>query len=505
MTSSSSTAPVLLSLGSSSHPYHLHLSTMHPADPPLFTTSDCYDPASSPHALALSNPFLPSPSSSSSLLFSPLFSLPSHHTSITFPPHHPPPPSSSSTSASSSWATSPSIVSLLCLSFFLLFLLLSLFHFATSPAVIAVLSRIHPHFGHAHHLLPAVPAPMTPAAAAAPSFEQAWLLADRRMEGGEGVGVASVVAGKGGAEADDERLAHADMERRMGIISAYLNTPRKHFLSSPSPLPTLSPVTSPTPSTSPSPSPPFLVTAGRYWCTTPADLTRLSAYLSSAARYSDVILLALNLEKDRCSTAEWLEASEFARVVRVVPVLPYFSSTSAMNALLITAFHLHATYILYQSTFITAQPFHANLALSHFSPSTLVVGLCMPSHRPACQHSQPVLDLTPHSCPSNAFAVWHVDTAVMVGWGVAEEGGMIGLVQRAGGERVKAKLVGGVKAMEGIDGDPKRLEYRVKKFTEMARMGWSPGHVTVIVEEPHADDAHAEEALRVRSAIRIGH
>ena len=115
--------------------------------------------------------------------------------------------------------------------------------------------------------------------------------------------------------------------------------------------------------------------------------------------------------------------------------------------------------------------------------------------------------MTPESCPSNAFAVWHVDTAVMVGWGVTEEGGMIGLVQKAAGVRGKAKLVGGVKGVVEVEGgetkplaecDAKRLEQRRKKFSEMQKMGWDPGTVSIIIEEQR------EERVE-KSSIHIGH
>ena len=294
-----------------------------------------------------------------------------------------------------------------------------------------------------------------------------------------------------------------ELVRRMGLISTYLNTPRKAFLSPPSTPAALPPPSSPSAGPLTTPSPPFVATGGRFWCLSPSDLTRLSSFLAAASKYSDVILLALNLEKDRCSTTEWLQATEWAGKVRIIPVLPYFSSTSAMNALLITAFHVHATYLLYQSTFIIAQPHHINALLAHFSPSTFAVGLCLPSHLPSCQSASPTSRLTPTSTPSNAFAMWHVDTVVMVGWGVAEEGGMITLVQRIGGVRQKAKLVGGVKGLEGVglEGDQKRLEQRVKKFQEMEKMEWQGGTVAVIIAEEGEQGGGGSE----KSSIHITH
>ena len=393
---------------------------------------------------------------------------------------------------------------------------------------------MHPHFTHSHHQLPHPPTPHpTPVADA---FQRVWLVGDTRREvAGDGrasepapVAADGVGGGKGGVVVEVLDEEERDLHRRMSIITAYIDTPRKQFLTLPSPpdpassplssppsspLPSSSPLSSPSPS--PSPPTPFLVTAARFWCTSPADLTRLASYLSTTSRYSDAILLAVNMEKDRCSTIEWLEASEWAAKVRLLPVLPYFSTTSAMNALLITAFHMHATYILYQSTYITAQPHHITRLLTHFTPSTLVVASCLPSHDSVCATAAPSspIPLTPESCPSNAFAVWHVDTTVMVGWGVTEEGGMISLVQKAGGLRREAKLVErGVKGLDvqGYEGaplverDPKRLDGRKKKFGEMQHMGWDTGTVSVVFEVEQTAGEGGGGADK-SSPIHIGH
>ena len=163
--------------------------------------------------------------------------------------------------------------------------------------------------------------------------------------------------------------------------------------------------------TAASSSAPFLVTATRFWCQKPSDLERLSAFISQAVRYSDAVLVAVNVEKDKCSIARVLQSA--SPLLHIVPIVPWLSVTAALNTLTLYAARLRAPYILFQSVEIAATTRHVHALLSHLSPSTLCVGLCLP-HQSCAEAGEAVI--TGSNNPWNTFAVWHVDSLMRVGF-----------------------------------------------------------------------------------------
>ena len=348
------------------------------------------------------------------------------------------------------------------------------------------------------------------------------------------------------ANPDDQRH-----QQQVAILSSYFTTTQHRF----------------TPPPNSASSPGFLVTATRFWCTTDADLLRLNEFITSAARYSDVILIAWNVEADQCTTLEWLQSAGWGQSVHVVPVVPWLSVTSALNALLLYASRLSFSRILYQSVEVSASVAAINSLLSHLDHRTLVVGACLAPYH-SCPTSQPTAAtayaaISGVNNPWNTLAVWHIpsllktgflmvsDSSVEGGTEGQEEGPTIALLQWmarrwedksttttstphsrdaaddtvAAAMRCEAKLVTLPRAdsvhWAGVEGSKRqayverKLKSKRQRYDEqMERLGIERGVVRFVVEEGSSEkDAMAakeiggavDEAPANRRPIRIGH
>ena len=156
-----------------------------------------------------------------------------------------------------------------------------------------------------------------------------------------------------------------------------------------------------------------LVTATRFWCSEPAELERLSAFIASAVQYSDAVLIALNVERDRCSTAAFFAASPHAAALHVLPMLPWLSVTAALNSLTLYAARMRSPLVLFQSVEVTASVQAVQTLRRHLTSSTICVGLCLPH-----QSCEAVGDaaMTGTNNPWNTLALWHVDSLLRTGF-----------------------------------------------------------------------------------------
>ena len=441
---------------------------------------------------------------------------PYHHTALAFhQPHHSslhpffhtPPTSSRSCRL---YFTSRALITIfVCLALALVVLVSCHMLTPSTAGLFAALSRMRPHFGHSSQLLHAAYAPN-----ASPSGMRAMLSLDRGT-------------------------TDAQRQQQLGIVDAYLSASEGRF--------------APPPNSASSPSG-LLVTATRFCCTKESDLAHLSAFLSSASRYSDAVLIALNLEADRCSTAEWLKREGWGQSVHVVPVVPWISVTAGLNALLLYASHLSFTRILYQSVEVTASVAAVDSLLSHLDAHTLVVGACLAPYQ-SCP------SIAPHPAaaftvingvnnPWNTLAAWHVPSLLKTGFLMVsdsgaeggeegqEEGPTIALLQWmarrwedrteltsaaddsvAAAMRCEAKLItlpqGAVQwaAVEGSERQAyveRKLRSKRERYeAQMERLGIEKGVVRFIVEESAhgavAQAAPVAEAAASRRPITIGH
>ena len=392
---------------------------------PLLYTTDAARPSS---------PFFPAPSPFvSPTVIGPSFPLspPCHHTALTFSSHpstfyqsyHSHPHHHSSWRCSIMQLTGRAIFTIsVCLLLALLVLLTCHLLAPSHDSLFAVLSRMRPHFGHSSQLMPAAYAPGgAPPALGSPMH--GWMpalspMASVRMQAmplghaaAQGRTAGSITPGSGDASGstDDERRL-----RQLGVLASYLSASEQRF-------------TAPANSAA---SPGFLVTATRFWCRQESDLTHLSSFLDSASHYSDVILIGLNIEADRCSTADWLLRQGWGRSVHVVPVVPWLSVTGSLNALLLYASRLSFSRILYQSIEVTASVAAINSLLSHLDHHTLVVGACLAPYH-SCPSSQPsgaatYAVISGVNNPWNTLAVWHIPSLLKTGFLMVSDSGREG-------------------------------------------------------------------------------
>ena len=225
---------------------------------------------------------------------------------------------------------------------------------------------------------------------------------------------ASITPSQSDASASSTDTASSRLNNQLALLASYLTAAPHRF----------------TPPPNSASSPGFLVTATRFWCTTDADLPRLAAFVDSALSYSDVVLIALNVEADECSTVEWVEAAGWGRSVHVVPVVPWLSVTAALNALLLYASRLSFSRILYQSVEITASVAAINSLLSHLDHRTLVVGACLDPYH-SCPTTQPTATaayaaINGVNNPWNTLAVWHIPSLLKTGFLMVSDSGTAG-------------------------------------------------------------------------------
>ncbi len=164
-----------------------------------------------------------------------------------------------------------------------------------------------------------------------------------------------------------------------------------------------------------------VVTATRFWAQDKKDLIRLDEFITRAARYSDLILIAVRTEQDRSDALTHIHTkyADYKSRVQAFGVSPWNEVSTALNSLLYAASKSGHPFILYHSIEIIAVPRHVEWLLSELTSDTLMCGGAISgSHK----HTLGTHTLTGMNTPWNTFSVWHIDTLARTGFLMVSDG-----------------------------------------------------------------------------------
>jgi hypothetical protein len=191
-----------------------------------------------------------------------------------------------------------------------------------------------------------------------------------------------------------------------------------------------------------------VVVGTRYWGNSQANLELLQDFLTRALRYCDKVLVAVRVEEDKTDGLRFLKALNDPRIVAFA-VEPWGYVTPALNALVIKAAQLNASYILFHSLEVMATPKHVKRLLQHVrdDPQTFIAGGALPgahrfmnaadgggggggggsvattaAARGGAMPSPMELPIDGLNTPWNTFSLWHLGTLALVGFQTVSDG-----------------------------------------------------------------------------------
>lgn len=243
------------------------------------------------------------------------------------------------------------------------------------------------------------------------------------------------------------------------------------------------------------PAAPCLVTVTRFWGQGPADLAKLSAFVSRAREYSDHVVVAVREEEDRSGAAAFVR-DEFGGAggnVHALPVRPWGKVTAALNAATEFAVgRLHATLLLFQSLEVVALPAHVDaMRRRHMDESTFVVGAALQHGQ---RHHEGEHELDGMVAPWNTLALWRAETLAVTGF-LSVSDGLAGQDRRGEIEEVPTIALLQWRARSAPAGGLPHLAKLVRFAGE--------GHVDWRLDFMAPPDTPAKEARRERHRLKM--